>query len=552
MKKLITIIFVLASTLGFCQVPTTGLINNWMFSGNANDNIGANNGTVFNATLTADRFGNPNCAYKFNGFSSYIKMTSTGPSGALPRSVSFWGKSNNTSLTAAFAYSGSDAFAIQFNYGCLGVGFDNSSGAYIMSNPNVSDGNWHHYVAVFDPAISTQIADIKFYMDGVLLTTLACTIGSTVAPVNTATNFPINIGKVADNNIRYYNGDLDDFFLYNRALTPAEVLALFNDTPCLATPPSPGSISGNITVCQGASVVYSVAPVAGATSYTWNLPGGWTGTSTTNTILATAGVNSGQITVASGNCCGASQPVTQDVTVNPAPSVSVTATQFTVCNGNSTTLFGNGASTYTWNSFVVAPSLAVSPSSNTTYTLSGTNSFGCVNTTTAAVIVTNNPLPTILLNGSGTSCVGQTVNIAANGASTYTWQPGGLNGFFVSVSPTVTTVYTVTGTDANGCYNSATYTQSVSTCAGINEAGNKNTEIIISPNPNAGSFIVSNKNIKPGTQLEIYNSIGQSVFVKMLEKDEEKVETKLSSGIYYVIIKENQALKQVQKIIIEQ
>ncbi|MBK7668303.1 MAG: T9SS type A sorting domain-containing protein [Sphingobacteriaceae bacterium] len=533
------------------QIPTTGLISHWPFSGNANDIVGGNNSTVLNATLTADRFGNPNCAYRFNGTSSYIRMVNAGPTGTVSRSISFWAKTTSTSLTAPFCYGGApSSFAIQFWYGCSGIGFDNGAGAYIKSNPNVSNGMWHHYVAVLNSTVSTQMSSVAFYMDGNLLSTLGCTIGSTVSAINTTSTFPINIGKVSDNNIRFFNGDLDDFFLYNRALTPAEVLALYNDTPCLMTPPSPGSISGSISICQGASVVYSVAPVAGATSYTWTLPGGWTGASTTNTISVIAGANSGQITVASGNCCGASQPSTQDVNVNPAPVVSITTTQFTICNGNSTTLSANGASTYTWSPFIITSSITVSPSVTSSYTVSGTNTFGCSSSTVTSVVVTNNTLPTILLNGSGISCPGQAVNLAANGASTYTWQPGALNGFFVSVSPTVTTVYTVTGTDANGCYNSATYTQTVSTCAGINQQTANDLQIEIFPNPNNGSFTVNSNNLTEKAQIEIYNSIGQLVLQKKLQANQTFINEKFPTGTYFIKVLDREVIKEIKKIII--
>jgi hypothetical protein len=60
--------------------------------------------------------------------------------------------------------------------------------------------------------------------------------------------------------------------------------------------------------------------VSGATSYTWTLPGGWTGTSTTNSITATAGSNGGAVTVAASNACGAS----------PAASLAVAVT---ICVG---------------------------------------------------------------------------------------------------------------------------------------------------------------------------------------------------------------------------
>lgn len=551
MKKFYSILLFLVYSVCSAQIPTTGLISQWPFSGNANDIIGGNNGTVYNATPIADRFGNSGCAYNFNGTSSYILFTSAGPTGTVSRSLSFWAKTTYTNLTCAFGYgSAGGSFGVEFYYGCPGIGLDNGVTAYMKSAANISNGAWHHYVLVFDASVSNLIGSVAYYMDGALLTNIGCTVGSTVQTLNSNATFPINIGKVSDNNIRFFKGDLDDFFLYNRALTPSEVLALYNDVPCLATPPSPGAISGNISVCQGASYVYSVAPVPGATSYTWSLPGGWIGTSTTNSIMTTAGPNSGTIAVAAGNCCGNSQVSSQDVNVSAAPSLTVTAAQLTICKGNSATLFGNGASTYTWNSFVVTPSLVVSPTVTTTYTLSGTNSSGCASSTTGTVFVTNNTLPTINITGPGTSCPNQTINLASNGAQTYTWQPGNLNGFFVSVSPGVTTTYTVTGTDANGCYNSATYTQTVSSCAGINTISNVEASFVVFPNPNNGTFIVRYPAYKKDSKIELLNELGQVVYETNIESAETKLNLKLSSGFYFIRLSVNGKIGSVQKITI--
>jgi len=556
MKNYLLFLLIFISSFVISQVPTAGLISNWPFSGNANDMVGGNNGTVFNATLTADRFGNSGCAYNFNGTSSYILFVAAGPTGTLSRTVSFWAKSTNTittipfGITAAFAYgdgASSGAYAIQFNYGCAGVGFDIGTSEYIRSASNVSDGNWHHYAAVYNSTVSTQIGSIDFYMDGVPLSVMGCG-GSTLVAMNSNSVFPVTIGKVADKNIRYFNGDLDDFYLYNRALTSGEVLALFNDVPCTVIPPSPGAISGNISVCQGASYVYSVAPVPGATSYSWTLPGGWTGTSTTNTILVTAGANSGTVAVACGNCCGSSQGSSQDVNVNPSPSLTISATQFTICKGNSTTLYGNGAGTYTWNSSVVTSSLVVSPTVTSTYSVSGTNSFGCSSSTVTTVNVINNTLPAISVTGPGPSCTNQTVNLAANGASTYTWQPGGMNGFFVSVSPGITTVYTVTGTDANGCYNSATYTQTVSSCTGVKNLQSGVNSFSVYPNPNNGSFTVKSSDTKKNTRIEITNEAGQLIYATPIEQDETRLNLKLTSGLYLIRLLNGNQLLGIQKL----
>lgn len=73
----------------------TGLIADYSFNGNAVDTAGGNNGTVYNATLTTDRFGNANSAYYFNGIptlsggGSYIQLAHNFnlSSGLIPRSL---------------------------------------------------------------------------------------------------------------------------------------------------------------------------------------------------------------------------------------------------------------------------------------------------------------------------------------------------------------------------------------------------------------------------------------------------------------------------------
>ncbi len=101
-------------------------------------------------------------------------------------------------------------------------------------------------------------------------------------------------------------------------------------TSCLPT--TPGAISGITSICAGGSGTYTIAPVSGATSYTWTLPSGWSGTSTTESIELTTGATSGTISVTAENACGSSTAQTLDVTVNALPQVSFDLAQSIVCN----------------------------------------------------------------------------------------------------------------------------------------------------------------------------------------------------------------------------
>ncbi|GBL35545.1 putative cell agglutination protein 1742.01 [Filimonas sp.] len=120
------------------------------------------------------------------------------------------------------------------------------------------------------------------------------------------------------------------------------------------------------------------------------------------------------------------------------------------------------AATYAWAPTTSPATGAVvnaSPLVNTTYTVTATDYYGCSNTASALVTV----IPTVIASAtSSTICVGGSTTLNASGPGTYTWQPGGLSGASITVSPTTTTTYTVTGT-ASGtpCISTATVTITV-------------------------------------------------------------------------------------------
>jgi len=84
-------------------------------------------------------------------------------------------------------------------------------------------------------------------------------------------------------------------------------------------PDPPGAISGNQEVCVGSLQLYSVEPVAGASTYHWVLPEGWSGSSSTHEILATTGPVPGNISVYAANECGAGSDAQISVVVSDLP-----------------------------------------------------------------------------------------------------------------------------------------------------------------------------------------------------------------------------------------
>ena len=121
-------------------------------------------------------------------------------------------------------------------------------------------------------------------------------------------------------------------------------------------PATPSAISGSTTVCPNTSETYSVTNDATATEYSWTLPNGWAGTSTTNSITVTTGTSgSGNISVQAKNDCGTSA-IAASIAVSikaPAPVMSGTISgPASVCSGSSVTYTIPGianADSYIWS-----------------------------------------------------------------------------------------------------------------------------------------------------------------------------------------------------------
>ncbi len=144
------------------------------------------------------------------------------------------------------------------------------------------------------------------------------------------------------------------------------------------------------------------------------------------------------------------------VIVYPIPTVQATASPTRICQGQTSWLTAWGAMSYYWLPPLNTSTnpVAVTPTATTVYTVVGYNINGCVDTATVQVVV--DPIPTITAVANPTQiCRGSTSTLTAFGALTYTWFPPaiGVTGSTIVVSPSVTTQYTVVGTNTFGCNN---------------------------------------------------------------------------------------------------
>ena len=156
---------------------------------------------------------------------------------------------------------------------------------------------------------------------------------------------------------------------------------------------------------------------------------------------------------------GCVSSTTATITVNPLPNLSIVSSSSTVCAGQSSLLQVSGALSYLWSTGFSSSSLTVMPAVTTAYVVTGTDSHGCVSSTTATITV--NPLPNLsIVSSSSTVCAGQSSLLQSSGALSYLWSTGSSSAS-LTVTPFVTTAYSVTGTDSQACSAVAVITLTV-------------------------------------------------------------------------------------------
>ena len=299
------------------------------------------------------------------------------------------------------------------------------------------------------------------------------------------------------------------------------------------------------SICSGSTVAFTAS---GASAYNWSNGGGTAATAVyspaSTTVYTVTGTTSG---------CSASKTVA--VTVNAIPNVIVSNSVQSICSGSTVAFTASGASAYNWsNGGGTAATAVYSPASTTVYTVTGTTN-GC--SASKTVTVTTLLLPTVSATPNNSIiCVGQSVILNATGANTYLWMPGSLNGNSVTYTPSGNSVYTVTGTGANGCKNSTNVTVNVSTCTGLNELVNF-SGFSLFPNPTNGILtlkITSGQTING--LIEVMDAAGKIILQSDYSFDE-KISSKeinierFASGIYFLKLTTSEKTTHTMRIVKE-
>jgi hypothetical protein len=236
-----------------CVEPPFGLVAWWPGDGNAQDIIGGNNGALVNgATFTSGLVGQ---AFSFDGVDDYVDYgTSATFNWAAESSFTydFWLQTTENQgviisqrkemgagepvVDIALGYAGFNTFSDGELVVLLrddgGSGCSQGCGE-VRSNTIVNDGNWHHIVVVKDGSAAQISDEIKIYVDGALVNSTFTAGGEIPGAITTDLRAMGSERRWVQENYgtldqRFFNGNIDEFEIFNRVLTDQEIQSIFN------------------------------------------------------------------------------------------------------------------------------------------------------------------------------------------------------------------------------------------------------------------------------------------------------------------------------------
>ncbi|HQB50343.1 MAG TPA: PKD domain-containing protein [Candidatus Cloacimonas sp.] len=210
------------------EFNTENLVAYYPFNGNANDASGneRNGQLINNPTFTEDRFGIPNQAITFNGTNNYVSIPYY-DLGNEPVTISCWVKAitsannywgiislydNNTKVEYRIAQNGNALVICRNNPGYSW---------YSTSAFPISLNTWYNVTLRYSSSV------LEMYLNGSYFTSI--TVGWYASWYSYPTEYCI--GKGTGDTTNFFNGSVDDVFIYNRALNPSEIQDLYNYNP---------------------------------------------------------------------------------------------------------------------------------------------------------------------------------------------------------------------------------------------------------------------------------------------------------------------------------
>jgi hypothetical protein len=210
----------------------SGLAGYWPFCGNADDDSGnGNNGTVYGATLTTDRFGNANSAYNFvKTNNNYIQMNNTvGNFGTSDFSISVWFlTTDNISshiINKRFSQSWGNYWELtKFLFGINETNNDLNYN-FIINNQPQTPNVWYNLIVIRNGYT------LKYYINGLLYQTVTTSVINNIS--NTSNLVIGSVITPLNGILQSHDGKIDDIGIWNRALTQQEITQLYNQNQCI-------------------------------------------------------------------------------------------------------------------------------------------------------------------------------------------------------------------------------------------------------------------------------------------------------------------------------
>ncbi len=321
-------------------VPTNGLVGWWPFNGNANDESGnGNNGIIHGAVLAFDRQNSSGHAYHFDGVDDYISVPNSSTLNIIGSqlTLSYW--VNFQFLPTGFSFKGisKGGWDLQSGYELLFAEPINSniggSAGFYISNCGVDfinitsfQNQWINLTGTLNNGIA------KIYLNGILMGSNPCS-NNLVADL-----MDLQIGRREPSNAwaGYLDGDMDDIGIWNRALTPQEITALYQAPPCSLSissqPTNQSTTTGsNTSFNVGVTATYCSNP----TSYQWQTNTGF-GWQTLQLAGQYTGVNTSTLHVSNVGSTNTNQLFRCLIQSGTLADTTQTATLSVVNTGNTT------------------------------------------------------------------------------------------------------------------------------------------------------------------------------------------------------------------------
>jgi gliding motility-associated-like protein len=254
---------------------------------------------------------------------------------------------------------------------------------------------------------------------------------------------------------------------YNVTLTITSEGCTESETATVTVNAAPTvGLGQDVSICAGDGVQVTPTGAPANSTFAWTPTTAVSNPAIANAMFTPTVTTEYTLTVTDVNGCSGSDDIL--ITVNPLPTANAGADVGT-CIGDAVTLTASGGVTYAWGpaAGLSAPNAATTeanPATTTTYGVLVTDANGCQ--AADDVMVTVNPLPTITANTAQSEvCEGQTVQLVGGGAVSYSWSPttglSNANTAITTLTATATQTFILSGTDANGCVNTADVTVTV-------------------------------------------------------------------------------------------